>query len=71
MASFTVDIPDAEVAERVVAALCVAGGYADASPGNARQFVIDYIISTVSNVEQAEWRKTLAAQRGPTPVNIS
>ena len=70
MASFTVDIPDAD-AVRVVAALCVAGGYADASPENARQFVIDYIISTVSNVEQAEWRKSLAAQRGPDPVTIS
>ena len=70
MATFTIDIPDAD-AVRVTAALCNAGGYADVSPGNARQFVIDYIVSTVSNVEQAEWRKTLAAQRGPTPVTIS
>jgi hypothetical protein len=70
MATFTIDIPDAD-AVRVTAALCNAGGYADVSVGNARQFVIDYIVSTVSNVEQAEWRKTLAAQRGPTPVTIS
>ena len=70
MASFTINIPDAD-AIRVVAALCVAGGYADTSPGNARQFVIDYIVSTVSNVEQAEWRKAQAAQRGPTFVTIS
>ena len=70
MASFTVDIPDGDDV-RVVAALCTAGNYARTSPENARQFVIDYIISTVSNVEQAEWRKSLAAQRGPDPVTIS
>ena len=70
MASFTIDIPDAD-AVRVVAALCVAGEYPDFSPANARQFVIDYIVSTVSNVERAQWRAEQSAQRGPQPVTIS
>jgi len=70
MAIFSVTIPDAD-ATRVVAALSVAGEYSDVSPENARQFIIDYIISTVSNVERAQWRAKQSAQRGPQPVNIS
>ena len=69
MAVLSLNLADADL-QRIVAALCLAG---DMPPSlvNARKFVIDYVITTVANVEETEWRKTLAAQRGPTPVNIS
>ena len=69
MASLTLNVADADL-QRIVTALCLA---ADVEPSlaNARKFVVDYVITTVANVEETEWRKTLAAQRGPTPVTIS
>jgi len=70
MASLTLNIADADL-QRIVVALCKAGNYPVASLANAREFVVNYVITTVANVEEIEWRKTLAAQRGPAPVTIS
>jgi len=70
MAALTLNLADVDL-QRIVVALCSAGGYTDATLANAREFVVNYVITTVANVEETEWRKTLAAQRGPTPVNIS
>jgi len=70
MASLTLNVADADL-QRIVAALCKAGDYDKPSLANAREFVVNYVITTVANVEETEWRKSLAAQRGPTPVNIS
>ena len=69
MATLSLDLADADLS-RIVAALCTAGGY-DPSLANARKFVIDYVITTVANVEETQWRLSQAAQRGPNPVTIS
>ena len=51
MATIQFTIPNAEL-NRVVAALCAAAGV-PASAANAKQAVIDYVRSTVRNVEMS------------------
>ena len=69
MASLTLNLADADL-QRIVNALCTAGGY-EPSLANARKFVVDYVRTTVANVEETQWRLSQAAQRGPNPVTIS
>jgi hypothetical protein len=42
MAVFSLTIPDAEV-DRVTAALCANGGYADVTPANAALVIIEVV----------------------------
>lgn len=53
MASITLTIPADKVA-RVVHALCAGAGNPIESPANAKQAIIDWIRTTVANVETSE-----------------
>ena len=53
MADFSLHIADWDV-ERVLTALSVAGGYPDVSDVNAKAYLMDYIRTTVTNVEAAQ-----------------
>ena len=69
MATLSLNLADADL-QRIVVALCKAGN-TEPTMDNARAFVVAYVIQTVANVETTAWRAAQAAQRGPTPVNIS
>ena len=51
MATFSLDIPDIGL-ERVISALCTQSGHLPPSPDNGMQAVKDFIVRTVSSVEQ-------------------
>jgi len=70
MATLSLNLADADL-QRIIVALCKAGDYPNASLANAREFVVDYVRTTVANVEETQWRLSQAAQRGPNPVTIS
>jgi len=55
VAKFSLTIADWDV-ERVLSALSIAGGYPDVSDVNAKAFILDYIRTTVANVEAAAAR---------------
>ena len=61
MASITLTIPPDKV-NRVVHALCAAAGNPVENAANAKQAIIDWIRTTVTNVETSE---ALAAQPVP------
>lgn len=60
MASINLTLPDATAA-RVVHAMCAAAGLPE-SPANAKKAVVDWIKTTVANVERTE------AQQARPPV---
>ena len=53
MASITLTIP-ADKVNRVVHALCAGAGNPVENPANAKQAIIDWIRTTVANVETSE-----------------
>ena len=61
MAPITLTIPEDKVT-RVVHALCAGAGNPVESPANAKRAIIDWIRTTVANIETSE---ALAAQPVP------
>jgi len=64
VAKFSLTIADWDV-ERVLSALSIAGGYPDVSDVNAKAFILDYIRTTVANVEAAAARHVGASSVAP------
>ena len=56
----TLTIPSIAV-DRVVHALCRAGGHEVETPANARRVIIDFIRATVRNVETSEQEQAAIA----------
>ena len=67
MAVISITIPDA-VAPRVVKALCDSGGFSVANGANAKQALVNYIKTTLANVETGKaTQEAIAAV--PAPVD--
>ncbi len=66
--TLTFSIPQAQT-PRVVHALCAASGLPE-SPANAKQAVIDWMITTVRNVEQSE-AQAAALAAIPVATNVT
>lgn len=64
MATFTLTIADNDL-QRVLAALSIAGGFTVVSDVNAKACVVNYIATTVANVEAAEARRVAAPSLPP------
>lgn len=62
---FVLNIPT-DLIPTVTECLCAAGGYAEVSEDNAKQAAIDWITSTVQNVQAAQ-----AAVPPPPPAPIT
>jgi hypothetical protein len=70
MAVFDLTIPDA-IAPEVTAALCAAGGYATVSDANAKAAVIDWITTTVHNVQTSQAQAAVVAPVVPKITGLS